>query len=142
MGKLFSTLFGVTPQKQQAKKGVILECRPDVVTWSKFDSNIEAIIQDAEKHGIDTKKGIRLRCQLVPEPNNKADKKAVKIMAKIPVDNLKYRHIGYISSAETTLVRKYFPYVESGEYYWRLYMNISRTMGTVFDLSLEKSKFQ
>ena len=138
MGKLFSSLFGLTKQKDEP----VLECRPSVVTWSKFDTNIEAIIQEAKDHGIDTKKSIRLRCKLVPEPSNRADKKAIKVMAKIPVDSLKYRHIGYISGGETTMVRKYFQYVENGEYYWQLFMKLSRTQGTSFNLSLEKSKYQ
>lgn len=83
-----------------------------------------------------------LKCKIVPEPDNKTDRNALKVCASHKSAKSKeFFDIGYIPSEFTAEVKKDNKKVEAKTHFWSLRMTIDIINGIDFNLYLKESKF-
>lgn len=117
-----------------------------VKTWNKHREELVRLFKSLGLNFDDMEEGRiseYLSCKLQREPDNEADRNAVKVCAKPKGAKFKeYYDIGYIPSESITEVMKDNKKVTSKTHYWSLRMYFDIISGIEFNLSLKESKFK
>lgn len=114
----------------------------EVVSWKDMYEDISKLIDTLQKDGelIGITGRVYLNCRIEPEPQNKVDKNALKVYAKIGRKKTLY-WVGYVPSNLTSFIREDMKKVSSGQYYFSLSFYYNVMEGSNFKLWLKKSKF-
>lgn len=104
--------------------------------WDKHDKEIHKLHQELIKIGK-LKDGMAwLDCQIVPEPSNKYDKNALKVLAA----GKKWHDIGYIYMEEQRKVKKVLDYTKTKQYVLKVGFKYNQYNGVSLALYLFENK--
>ena len=113
----------------------------EVVSWSKHEDEISALIDEMTKNDAFSKEYSTtiVPCFIKPEPNNEFDKDALQVLVICPNSIGKWHNIGYVPSELCLSVKSALKYVKEGSYYWRCKMSYTKVSGTKFYIELKPS---
>ena len=113
----------------------------ELQTWYIHREDIQQLAKDL---GIDAGSTFKeyLKAKIVPDPGNKADKNALKVMAGKRGRGNGYYFVGFIPAAETDLVRECQKAVDDGTHYWSVAIEYDILDGTRFYISLRESQYK
>ncbi|MBR6958038.1 MAG: HIRAN domain-containing protein [Erysipelotrichaceae bacterium] len=109
----------------------------EVLFWDTQYDEIGALFDDLELNGIHSKR-IYLKAKIEPEPDNQADKNAVKVLAGKKGRGTPYHFIGYIPSEQTAKIKECDVLTHSGAYFWSVTLDYNRFEGSSFRLSMRE----
>ena len=123
-------------KKQEAPDNLETGYICSVSHWDKHDQDIQKLLKELLKQEKLNDGIAWLSCQIVPEPSNKHDKNALKVLAY----GKKWYDIGYIYQSDQAKVKHLMEYTIGNKYYFRIGFKYNQYNGVSLGLYFYQNK--